>query len=89
MGEALDHPVFITCRDRVTALRALVRWLEGAGCTRIHLVDNQSTYPPLLDYYAATPHTVIRLRDNLGHRAAWESGAVREHAAGEHYVVTD
>lgn len=84
-----DYPIFINCRDRVTPLRALVRWLERAGCTRIHLVDNNSTYPPLLDFYASTPHTVIRLGRNQGHRAIWECGAVEEHAAGEYYVATD
>ncbi|HEX3605535.1 MAG TPA: glycosyltransferase family 2 protein [Candidatus Dormibacteraeota bacterium] len=84
-----DLPVFVNCRDRVTPLRALVDWLEGAGCTRIHLVDNASTYPPLLDYYARSPHTVVRLGRNVGHRAIWESGAVQEHAPGEHYVATD
>ncbi|HEV7467765.1 MAG TPA: glycosyltransferase family 2 protein [Candidatus Dormibacteraeota bacterium] len=84
-----DYPIFINCRDRVTPLRALVGWLERAGCTRIHLVDNESTYPPLLDYYASTPHHVIRLGRNQGHRAVWESGAVDEHAPGEYYVATD
>jgi hypothetical protein len=84
-----DYPIFINCRDRVSGLRALVDWLERAGCTRIHLVDNESTYPPLLEYFASTPHTVIRLGRNQGHRAVWESGAVQEHAAGEYYVATD
>lgn len=84
-----DYPIFINCRDRVTPLRALVDWLERAGCTRIHLIDNDSTYPPLLEYYAGTPHTVVRLGRNLGHKAIWESGVVREFAPGEFYVATD
>lgn len=84
-----DYPVFVNCRDRVAPLLELVGWLERAGCTRIHLVDNDSTYPPLLDYYAQTTHTVIRLGRNVGHRAIWESGAVEEHAPGEPYVATD
>jgi hypothetical protein len=84
-----EFPVFINCRDRVSSLREMVDWLERAGQSRIYLVDNESTYPPLLDYYEATPHTVIKLRRNLGHKAIWESGVIDEYAAGEHYAATD
>lgn len=85
-----QYPVFITVRDRVTCLAALVQWLESAGQERIYLLDNDSTYPPLLDYLAASPHTVVRLGANVGHRAAWESGAIAAVCGDrEHFVVTD
>jgi len=88
---SLGHqvPIFVNCRDRLSPLLSLLEWLEGAGHTRIYLVDNDSTYPPLLAYYETTPHTVVRLGENLGHKAIWISGAVKAHAAGEYYVATD
>lgn len=67
----------------------LVRWLERAGAERICLVDNASTYPPLLEYYEQSPHTVVRLRENLGQLAPWTSNAINIHAIGESYVVSD
>jgi len=78
-------PVFINCRDRVTDLRALVEWLERAGHERITLIDNASTWPPLVDYLSRTPHGVIELGRNLGSRALWHAGLV----PGEPYVLTD
>ena len=82
-------PVFISCRDRLTCLQQLVRWLEDAGHERIYFVDNDSAYEPLLDYYRDTPHTVIALGTNTGHLAPWTSGVVAEHARNEDYIVTD
>jgi hypothetical protein len=83
-----EIPVFINCRDRVTCLELLVGWLESAGCERIVLVDNDSTYPPLLEYYERTPHQVVRLGTNAGHRAPWDQGIVEAHTNGP-YVVSD
>ena len=64
-------------------------WLERAGIQRICLVDNASTYEPLLQWYARSPHLVVRLQDNFGQLAPWISGAIDTHAFGESYVVTD
>ena len=69
----MDVPVFIVVRDRVESLAQLVGWLERAGCERIHLVDNASEYPPLLEYLERTPHDVIRLEENQGAFALWRS----------------
>lgn len=82
-------PILITCRDRVSELRQLVTWLELAGHERIILVDNDSTFPPLLVYYETTPHQVIRLGRNLGHLAAWEGSVLDSIAWRGPYVVTD
>jgi hypothetical protein len=83
--DALDIPVFICSRDRVSCLRRLVEWLEKAGHQRIVILDNASTYPPLLDYLDASPHTVVHLGRNLGKRAIWLAGL----APNEAYVYTD
>ena len=64
-------------------------WLECAGHERIHLIDNDSTYPELLEYFETTPHRVHRLRENAGHLAPWDAGVVEREARGEWYVVTD
>lgn len=80
-----DVPVFINCRDRVRDLRRLVKWLERAGHERIILIDNASTWPPLLDYLAETPHRLIRLGENLGSRSIWRAGL----APNEPFVFTD
>ena len=82
-------PVFLIVRDRLSPLLDLIAWLEQAGQTEIWLVDNDSTYPPMVDYLASSPHNVIRTGRNLGHRSPWLSGAVQRLAHGRYFVVSD
>lgn len=89
MAVMADVPVFINSRDRVTPLRELVSWLERAGSQEIYLLDNDSTYPPLLEYYEATPHTVIRLGRNFGKYALWAAPGVFERTANRGFVYSD
>lgn len=82
-------PVLVNVRDRLEPLIELVERLETVGGCEIILVDNASTYPPLLRYLEQSPHRVIRLGVNLGARAAWISGLVAEFGYDRNYVVTD
>jgi hypothetical protein len=86
----LRCPVVINCRDRLAPLVPLVEWLERLGQTEIYLLDNDSTYPPLLEYYERTPHEVVRLGENLGHRALWLTDVLKDRMlSSEYYVYTD
>lgn len=80
-----DPPIYVNVRDRVRDLRRLVAWLEKAGHERIVLVDCASTYEPCVEYLAASPHTVVRLRTNSGSRALWNEGI----GPSEPFVYTD
>ena len=82
-------PVFIISRDRLDPLEKLVSWLELEGMTNIIVVDNASSYPPLVEYLDRTPHKVVRLDRNVGHTAPWSAGLVGKLASGVPYVVTD
>jgi hypothetical protein len=82
-------PIFVICRDRVTCTAALVDWLERAGQPRIYLVDNDSTYPGLLEYYETTPHQVVRLGQNVGPLDFWKMGLLEALNISTRYVVTD
>jgi len=84
-----DVPVIIISRDRLDCLQKLVDWLERTpGIGTIHIVDNASTWPPLVDYLDRSPHTVHRLEVNLGHHAPWVTGLVAA-VSGSPFVVTD
>lgn len=60
-------PILIICRDRLECLKKLIAALEERGCKNIILIDNASTYTPLLEYYKTLPHKVVRNRENYGH----------------------
>lgn len=84
-----NPPIFVIVRDLLSPLQQLLGWLERAGHERVVLVDNASSYPPMVDYLAATTHPVVRCGWNMGHRSPWLSGAVFDIAQDEPYVVTD
>jgi glycosyltransferase involved in cell wall biosynthesis len=62
-----------------------IKEYEGVG--DIIIVDNDSTYEPLLDWYATNPCKIIREK-NLGVAAPWLCQAV-ENLKADYYVVTD
>ena len=47
-----DVPIFINARDRLGVMKKLIDWLLDAGYRKLILLDNNSTYPPLLRYYS-------------------------------------
>ena len=85
----LGIPVYIVCFERVEGLLDLIAWLERANVNRIFLVDNNSTYPPLLRYYGETNHQVLRFPNNEGPAAIWELGIVRALTPACYYIVSD
>lgn len=84
-----EVPIIVICHNLLSDLRLLVEWLETAGHEQIILLDNTSTYPPLLDYLASSPHQVVRLPENLGHGSPWSSGLIHNLPRSLPYVVTD
>lgn len=89
MAALSPYPVFIPIRDRVEPLLLLIEWLELAQSTEIWLIDNASTYPPMLELLASTPHHVVRTGMNLGHRSPWLTGTVQRVSRGRPFVVSD
>lgn len=55
---------------------------------QIIILDNASTYPPLLEWYREISDKVdIRMGRNEGHLALWSTGLYKE--LGTHFVYTD
>jgi GT2 family glycosyltransferase len=87
---AVTEPVTVIINNcnLLTWPRAMVAAIEGfADLDSILIVDNGSTYPPLLDWYAGVAHPVVRLA-NLGHTAPW-TPEVKARVKTRYYVVTD
>lgn len=81
--------VFIISYNRLSYLKLLIAWLEKAGFENIHIVDNNSTYPPLLKYFNISKYQVYRLDKNYGHLAVWECGKFKKIIDNNNYIVTD
>lgn len=82
-------PIYLTSFNLLTWLRGMCDRLSQIPQARIIIVDNASTYEPLLDWYRSCPYAVYRCHENLGPLAAWKSGVVWDWRGGDYYVVSD
>lgn len=80
-------PVYINNYNQLATVRAMVAYLLRVPQVEPVIVDNASTYPPLLEWYAECPVRVVRLDCNLGPLGVWSSG-VDLHAS-DYFGVTD
>ena len=71
-------PIIINNFNRLDYLKKLLCSLENRECENIIILDNKSTYPPLLEFYKQTKHRVIFLNKNYGYRALWKSGIYKQ-----------
>lgn len=82
-------PIYLISFNRLGYLRQLIEWLVHAGYTDIHIIDNDSTYPPLLEYLAQSNHSVHRMDKNYGHLVLWESGKFDNVIRQQNFVLSD
>lgn len=88
-SSAKQIPIIINSFNRLTTLKQLISSLEERGWTNIYILDNCSTYPPLLEYFKTIPYEVIHLPGNLGFKALWRHKPSRKRFCGDYYIYTD
>jgi hypothetical protein len=81
-------PIVINNYNRVTYLIRLIEFLEKCDINNIIIIDNNSTYPPLLEYYKTCPYPIIREQVNHGHLALWKTGLYKK-LRWNYFVYTD
>jgi glycosyltransferase involved in cell wall biosynthesis len=82
-------PVIINNFNRLEHLRIMIARLERYNFTNILIIDNCSTYPPLLKYYSEEcKYRVFRLKKNMGHLALWKTDIYKEFIS-DYYIYTD
>src|SRR3954454_5143927 len=86
-------PVFIISFNRLVCLQRLVAWLETAELAEPIIIDNGSTYRPLLDWFdrMGTTIAIRRFEDNYGPYRVWEERLFEDRTSPSQpfYVVTD
>ena len=81
-------PIIINNFNRLDLLKKLIHSLEIRGYSNIYIIDNLSTYPPLLDYYKSCSYKVFLLNENIGMTALWKSGIYKQFR-NNFFVYTD
>lgn len=86
--DSADIPFVINNRNRLEYLKQVIEAAERIGFKRIYIIDNDSTYPPLLEYYSQCRHQIVYLRRNAGPRSIWESPET-SFLLRDFYIYTD
>jgi hypothetical protein len=84
-----DTPIIINNFNRLTSTRSMYESLRSRNFNNIIILDNSSTYPPLLDWYATlNQNEVVRFSSNIGAHCLFESGYLK-HIESEYVVYSD
>lgn len=85
----LPFPVIINNRNRLTSTKNMVEHLLRLNSNQeIIILDNESAYQPLIDWYKTIDQKVdIRYLQNEGHLALWSTGIYKE--IGDYFIYTD
>jgi hypothetical protein len=83
-----DIPIIINNRNRLTFLKMLIESLQRRGYHNIYILDNASTYLPLLEYYKTTSCKVVLLGKNMGFDAL-EQIPLFDKIKKNYFVYTD
>ncbi len=81
-------PIVINNFNRLSCLKQQVDRLRDLGYENLYVIDNASTYEPLLDYYRSEKLRVFYLSENVGYLALWKT-SVRKEFMSNYYIYTD
>lgn len=84
-------PIVIINYNRLEDLEIMIKWFQDRGHKKIVIVDNASTYPPLLEFYDRIKNdvTIEFMDENYGHMVFWHRESLRNKYGKGFYVVTD
>jgi hypothetical protein len=86
--ELKRYPIIINNFNRLEYLQQQIEWLLKSGQTNLHIIDNASTYEPLLRFYKTVPASVYMLDKNVGHESFWKTH-LHQRFGKYYHVYTD
>lgn len=89
--DPLTIPIIIINFNQLATLQELVSFFLARKLKNIVIIDNNSSYPPLLDYYESIKGAVKveSMPDNQGHMVFFENKRLQEKYGRGYYVITD
>jgi hypothetical protein len=82
------YPIIINNINRLYHLKKQLEYLKSKNIKEIIIIDNQSTYLPLIDYYKILPYKIYRMQKNLGYLSLWKTNLFNKFKK-DFYVYTD
>lgn len=83
-------PIIIINYNQLEYLKKNIEFYKKRGFKSIVIIDNNSTYPPLIEYYKSLENvTVERMDDNYGHNVFFENKNLLKKYGQGFYFLTD
>ena len=82
-------PIYIISYNRLDYLSQTIEWLEKNGYTNIVIIDNKSTYKPLLDYYKTCKFKIAFMKKNWGHNVFYKAPRFFIKSRFTFHILTD
>jgi len=84
-------PIIIISYNQLSYLRQLIKFLWDHNYRNIVIIDNNSSYPPLLKYLHEIGDriSVYKLKENYGYRVLWKKKELFSKYTKGYYVITD
>jgi len=79
---------FIVNRNLVSTLKNTIDFLSKEPRIEIIIFDQQSEYPPLLEYYKTINTTIVYSKTNGGPHSVWGE-TLKRYFNNNHFIVTD
>lgn len=91
VANPLSIPIIIINFNQLYYLQQLVDFFIKRGHHNIVIIDNNSTYQPLIDYYSSIENnvTIERMCQNFGHMVFFESNELQNKYGKGFYFLTD
>ena len=87
--DATKLPIYIINFNRLSYLKKSIAMFEKYNLRNIHIIDNVSTYPPMVEYLKHTPYTVHYMPENYGHMVFFIADEFKSVRENEYYALTD
>lgn len=84
-----NTPIIVNNFNRLTTTKKLCEDLTKLGYTQVVILDNLSSFPPLLEWYDNCPYRVVRLTTNMGQLAIYNSELINEFSQGSWIGYSD
>jgi hypothetical protein len=89
MQKGAELKVFINNRDLLTWPKRMTEFLLQTPGVEVIIIDNASTYPPLIAWYDTKPVEIVRLPNNRGQCAGWSTDEMYSVIKSEQCIYTD
>lgn len=86
-----EIPIIIINFNQYKNLKIMVDFFVNRGMKKIIIIDNNSDYPPLLEYYKNSQKevTIEKMSENFGHMVFFENNYLQKKYANGYYILTD